>query len=131
MCVCVVTGPLLLSCQIAAAAALFLAAKVEEQPRNLEQVVKVSYAFQNRDAPNIDTQSEVREGGREGGGEGGRRERGGEGGREERVGRGGREERERGGEGKEGGEGGEEREGGYSELLERLVSKPTTMRPSQ
>ena len=42
-----------------ATAALFLAAKVEEQPRKLEYVARVSYSIQNRDTPNLDTQSEV------------------------------------------------------------------------
>jgi len=42
-----------------ATAAIFLAAKVEEQPRKLEHVAKVSYACQNRDAPTLDTQNEV------------------------------------------------------------------------
>ena len=42
-----------------ATAAIFLAAKVEEQPRKLEYVAKVSHSCQNRDAPMLDTQSEV------------------------------------------------------------------------
>ncbi|OUC48160.1 cyclin domain protein [Trichinella nativa] len=40
-----------------AAAALFLSAKVEECPRKLEYVVKVSYALQYRDAPSLETNS--------------------------------------------------------------------------
>ena len=40
-------------------AALFLAAKVEEQPRRLEVVAKVAYSFLNKDSPPLDTQSEV------------------------------------------------------------------------
>lgn len=40
-----------------AAACLFLAAKVEEQPRKLEHVVKVSNICQNKETP--DTKSEV------------------------------------------------------------------------
>lgn len=45
--------------QNVATAAIFLAAKVEEQPRKLEYVAKVSHSCQNRDAPMLDTQSEV------------------------------------------------------------------------
>lgn len=40
-------------------AALFLAAKVEEQPRRLEVVAKVAYSFLNKDGPPLDAQSEV------------------------------------------------------------------------
>ena len=43
-----------------AAAALFLAAKVEEQPRKLEHVIKVAHMCLHRDAPALDTKSEVR-----------------------------------------------------------------------
>ncbi|PNF27182.1 hypothetical protein B7P43_G07853 [Cryptotermes secundus] len=41
-----------------AAAALFLAAKVEEQPRKLEHVIKVAHMCLNRDQPSLDTKSE-------------------------------------------------------------------------
>ncbi|XP_042217557.1 cyclin-T2-like isoform X1 [Homarus americanus] len=41
-----------------APAALFLAAKVEEQPRKLEHVIKVAYHCLFRDQPALDTQSE-------------------------------------------------------------------------
>jgi len=41
-----------------AAAALFLAAKVEEQPRKLEHVIKVSHVCLNRDQPHLDSKSE-------------------------------------------------------------------------
>jgi len=41
-----------------AAAALFLAAKVEEQPRKLEHVIKVSYICLHRDQPQLDAKSE-------------------------------------------------------------------------
>jgi cyclin T len=44
-----------------AAAALFLAAKVEEQPRKLEHVIKVAHMCLNRDQPPLDTKSEVSE----------------------------------------------------------------------
>jgi cyclin T len=44
-----------------AAAALFLAAKVEEQPRKLEHVIKVAHMCLNRDQPPLDTKSEVGE----------------------------------------------------------------------
>ena len=46
--------------QNVASAALFLAAKVEEQPQKLEYVARVYYACINRDNPNIDSSSEVR-----------------------------------------------------------------------
>ncbi|ROT75006.1 putative formin-J isoform X4 [Penaeus vannamei] len=42
-----------------APAALFLAAKVEEQPRKLEHVIKVAYHCLFRDQPPLDTQSEA------------------------------------------------------------------------
>lgn len=42
-----------------AAAALFLAAKVEEQPRKLEHVIKVAHMCLHRENPNLDTKSEV------------------------------------------------------------------------
>ncbi|XP_064113023.1 cyclin-T2-like isoform X1 [Macrobrachium nipponense] len=42
-----------------APAVLFLAAKVEEQPRKLEHVIKVAYHCLNRDQPALDTQSEI------------------------------------------------------------------------
>jgi len=41
-----------------AAAALFLAAKVEEQPRKLEHVIKVSHICLHRDQPHLDSKSE-------------------------------------------------------------------------
>jgi hypothetical protein len=44
-----------------AAASLFLAAKVEEQPRKLEHVIKVAHMCLNRDQPSLDTKSEVSE----------------------------------------------------------------------
>merc|ERR1719187_2502667 len=42
-----------------APAALFLAAKVEEQPRKLEHVIKVAHHCLWRDQPPLDTQSEA------------------------------------------------------------------------
>jgi len=42
-----------------ASAALFLAAKVEEQPRKLEHVIKVAHICLHRDQPQLDTRSEV------------------------------------------------------------------------
>ncbi len=42
-----------------ASAALFLAAKVEEQPRKLEHVIKVSHICLHRDQPQLDTRSEA------------------------------------------------------------------------
>lgn len=42
-----------------AAAALFLAAKVEEQPRKLEHVIKVAQMCLHRELPTLDTKSEV------------------------------------------------------------------------
>lgn len=42
-----------------AVAAIFLAAKVEEQPRKLEHVIKVAHMCLHRDAPNFDLKSEV------------------------------------------------------------------------
>ena len=38
---------------------LFLAAKIEEQPRKLEHVLKVAHACLHRDAPPLDLKSEV------------------------------------------------------------------------
>lgn len=43
-----------------ASAALFLAAKVEEQPRKLEHVIKVAHMCLHRDQTPPDTRSEVR-----------------------------------------------------------------------
>jgi len=43
-----------------AVAALFLAAKVEEQPRKLEHVIKMAYMCLHRDQPPPDSRSEVR-----------------------------------------------------------------------
>lgn len=40
-------------------AALFLAAKVEEQPRKLEHVIKVAHACLHPQEPLLDTKSEV------------------------------------------------------------------------
>merc|ERR1711899_371795 len=42
-----------------ASAALFLAAKVEEQPRKLEHVIKVSHMCLHRGAPQLDTRSDA------------------------------------------------------------------------
>lgn len=42
-----------------AVAALFLAAKVEEQPRKLEHVIKIAYTCLHREAAQPDTRSEV------------------------------------------------------------------------
>lgn len=42
-----------------AAAALFLAAKVEEQPRKLEHVIKVAQMCLHREMPALDIKSEV------------------------------------------------------------------------
>lgn len=42
-----------------ASCALFLAAKVEEQPRKLEHVIRVAHMIINRDHRNLDTSSEV------------------------------------------------------------------------
>lgn len=43
-----------------ASAALFLAAKVEEQPRKLEHVIKVAFICQHKDAQQtLDIKSEV------------------------------------------------------------------------
>lgn len=42
-----------------AAAALFLAAKVEEQPRKLEHVIKVAQICLHREQPPPDVKSEV------------------------------------------------------------------------
>ena len=43
-----------------ASCALFLAAKVEEQPRKLEHVIRVAHMIINRDQRHLDTNSEVR-----------------------------------------------------------------------
>lgn len=45
--------------QVIAPAALFLAAKVEEQPRKLEHVIKVTHACLNPQDPPPDTRSDV------------------------------------------------------------------------
>lgn len=45
--------------QVIAPAALFLAAKVEEQPRKLEHVIKVTHACLNPQDPCPDTRSDV------------------------------------------------------------------------
>jgi cyclin T len=42
-----------------ATCALFLAAKVEEDPRKLEHVIRVSHACVNKDKPHLDTQNET------------------------------------------------------------------------
>lgn len=42
-----------------AAASLFLAAKVEEQPRKLEHVIKVAHICLHREQAPLDTKSEV------------------------------------------------------------------------
>lgn len=42
-----------------APAALFLAAKVEEQPRKLEHVIKVAHACLNPQEPPLDSRSDV------------------------------------------------------------------------
>jgi len=42
-----------------ASAALFLAAKVEEQPRKLEHVIKVAHICLHRDQPQLDVRSEA------------------------------------------------------------------------
>ncbi|XP_020706828.2 cyclin-T isoform X2 [Athalia rosae] len=44
-----------------AAAALFLAAKVEEQPRKLEHVIKVAHLCLHREQPALDTKSEAQD----------------------------------------------------------------------
>ena len=44
--------------QSIAAAALFLAAKVEEQPRKLEHVVRVAHVLSNRERPQLDPKSD-------------------------------------------------------------------------
>lgn len=49
----------LLLFQIMSPTALFLAAKVEEQPRKLEHVIKVSHACLNPLDPLLDTKSDV------------------------------------------------------------------------
>lgn len=45
--------------KVIAPAALFLAAKVEEQPRKLEHVIKVAHACLNPQEPSPDTRSDV------------------------------------------------------------------------
>lgn len=50
---------LLLRLQVIAPAALFLAAKVEEQPRKLEHVIKVAHACLNPQDPSPDVRSDV------------------------------------------------------------------------
>lgn len=45
--------------QAMAACCLFLAAKVEEQPRKLEHVIKVQHTCLHRDAPSLDTRQDV------------------------------------------------------------------------
>lgn len=45
--------------QVIAPAALFLAAKVEEQPRKLEHVIKVAHACLNPQEPSPDIRSDV------------------------------------------------------------------------
>lgn len=45
--------------QVIAPAALFLAAKVEEQPRKLEHVIKVAHACLNPQDPSPDIRSDV------------------------------------------------------------------------
>lgn len=47
------------SCQVISPAALFLAAKVEEQPRKLEHVIKVAHACLNPQEPSPDVRSDV------------------------------------------------------------------------
>ena len=49
----------LLFFQVIAPAALFLAAKVEEQPRKLEHVIKVAHACLYPQDPPLDTKSDV------------------------------------------------------------------------
>lgn len=49
-----------LSYQSISSCALFLAAKVEEQPRKLEHVIKVSHMCLHRETPPIDVKSEVK-----------------------------------------------------------------------
>ena len=45
--------------QVLAPCCLFLAAKVEEQPRKLEHVIRVAHACLHRDGAPLDIQSEV------------------------------------------------------------------------
>lgn len=45
--------------QALAPCCLFLAAKIEEQPRKLEHVIKVAHACLHRDGPPLDLKSEV------------------------------------------------------------------------
>ena len=49
----------LMSLQIISQTTLFLAAKVEEQPRKLEHVIKVAHACVNPQDPPLDTKSNV------------------------------------------------------------------------
>ena len=49
----------LLVLQVLAPCCLFLAAKVEEQPRKLEHVIRVAHACLHRDGAPLDIQSEV------------------------------------------------------------------------
>jgi cyclin T len=44
-----------------ASACLFLACKVEEQPRAVEDIVKIAYRCLNQDHPSLNTESEVSE----------------------------------------------------------------------
>ena len=50
--------PIYLTLQSIAAASLFLAAKVEEQPRKLEHVVRVAHVLSNRERPQLDPKSD-------------------------------------------------------------------------
>ena len=59
--------PCHLSPQLVATAALFLAAKSEEQPRKLQYVVQASHACVYKDEPMLDIQSQVHVGTAEGG----------------------------------------------------------------
>lgn len=45
--------------QVISQTTLFLAAKVEEQPRKLEHVIKIAHAFLNPQEPVLDTKSSV------------------------------------------------------------------------
>lgn len=49
----------LFSPQIISQTTLFLAAKVEEQPRKLEHVIKIAHACINPQEPALDTKSNV------------------------------------------------------------------------
>ena len=46
-------------CQSIAACALFLAAKVEEQPRKLEHVIKIAHLIQHQKSSQLDLPAEV------------------------------------------------------------------------